>query len=82
MVVTAAEMARLRVVWELPRALVAVISTSEVPAAVGVPVMAPLVALSVNPAGNPVVLKLVGVLVAAMVYEKAAPVVPMTWTGG
>jgi len=45
--------------------------------AVGVPVIAPVEVLTDKPAGNPVALKLVGVLLAVMVYENAAPAVPL-----
>ena len=39
----------------------------EVPAAVGVPEMTPVVVLMESPAGNPVALKLVGLLLAVIV---------------
>ena len=40
--------------------------TIEVPAAVGVPEIRPVVVLIVSPAGSPVALKLVGLLVAVI----------------
>jgi len=51
----------------VPVALVAPSVTVKVPATVGVPVMAPEETFTLNPAGNPVALKLVGVLLAAIV---------------
>src|SRR5439155_1275812 len=54
-------------VWvPVPPALVALRVTVEAPAVVGVPEMSPVVPLSVRPAGNPVALKLVGLLVAVI----------------
>jgi hypothetical protein len=49
-----------------PAALVAPIVTLVVPVAVGVPVTRPVVALTDNPAGSPVALKLAGAFVAAI----------------
>ena len=49
-----------------PAALVAPIVTLVVPVAVGVPVIRPVVVLTDSPAGSPVALKLVGVLLAAI----------------
>ena len=46
----------------VPPAFVAPIITVEDPAAVGVPVMAPVPVLTLKPAGKPVALKEVGVL--------------------
>ena len=48
----------------VPPALVALIVTLDVPAAVGVPVIAPVEVLTLKPAGRPVALKLVGLLLA------------------
>jgi hypothetical protein len=51
----------------VPAELLALIVTFDVPAAVGVPEITPLVVLIDNPAGKPVALKLVGLLPAVMV---------------
>ena len=51
---TAAEMVSVRVAVPVPVALVALNVTVEVPAAVGVPEIKPLVALTDRPAGSPV----------------------------
>jgi hypothetical protein len=50
----------------VPPALVALKETLEVPAVVGVPEMSPLEVLMDSPAGRPVALKLVGLLVAVI----------------
>jgi hypothetical protein len=50
----------------VPVELVAPIVTELVPAADGVPVMAPVEVLTDNPEGSPVALKLVGLLVAVI----------------
>jgi hypothetical protein len=50
----------------VPPLLVALIVTEEVPEVVGVPVMRPLTVLIESPAGNPVALKLAGLLVAVI----------------
>jgi hypothetical protein len=55
-----------RVAEPVPPALVALIVTVEVAAVVGVPVIRPVDVLTFNPAGNPVALKLVGVLLAVI----------------
>jgi hypothetical protein len=47
-------------------AFVALIVTVEVAAAVGVPVISPVDVLTLKPAGRPVALKLVGVLLAVI----------------
>lgn len=61
-----------------PVAFVAVRVTEEVPAVVGVPVITPVVVLTLNPAGKPVALKLVGPLLAVMVYGLiATPLTPI-----
>jgi hypothetical protein len=51
----------------VPAALVALTVTLNVPAAVGIPEMTPVVVLTENPAGHPAPLKLVGLLVAVIV---------------
>ena len=51
----------------VPAALVALNVTLDVPAAVGVPEMTPVVVLTESPAGNPVALKLAGLLLAVIV---------------
>lgn len=53
----------------------------EVPADCGVPEIEPLAVLIINPAGRPVALKLVGLLVAVIVYENALPTVPVALAG-
>ena len=50
----------------VPPALLALIPTVVVPVAVGVPVMAPVLVLTLRPVGNPVALKLVGLLEAVI----------------
>ncbi len=50
----------------VPPALEALSVTLELPLADGVPLMRPLVALSVRPAGSPVAPKLVGLLLAVI----------------
>ena len=49
-----------------PPALVALIVTVEVPAAVGVPVIAPVYVFTLSPEGSPVAPKLVGLLLAVI----------------
>src|SRR2546430_150731 len=61
----------------VPAALLAVIVTAKVPPARGVPEMTPVEVLSVRPAGRPVALKLVGVLLAAIAKLKAEPKTPL-----
>jgi hypothetical protein len=51
----------------VPPALVALIVTDDVPVAVGVPEITPVVELTLSPAGKPVALKLVGELLAVIV---------------
>ena len=51
----------------VPAALVAFNVTLDVPDAEGVPEMTPVVVLTESPAGNPVALKLVGLLLAVIV---------------
>ena len=51
----------------VPAALVALNVTLDVPAAVGVPETTPVAVLTESPAGNPVALKLVGLLLAVIV---------------
>lgn len=55
-----------RVAVPVPEEFVAPIVTLEVPVAVGVPVIRPVVVLTDRPAGRPVALKLVGVLDAVI----------------
>ena len=50
----------------VPLALVALMVTLYVPAAVGVPEINPVAVFTVKPAGSPVALKLVGLLVAVI----------------
>jgi hypothetical protein len=57
---------RLSVADPVPPALVALIVTLEVPAAVGVPEINPLDVFTDSPAGSPLALKLVGVLLAVI----------------
>jgi hypothetical protein len=54
-------------VLQEPAPLLAVMVTLVVPAAVGVPEITPVLVLMVSPAGSPVALKLVGLLVAVIV---------------
>ncbi|MEO5960560.1 MAG: hypothetical protein ABIR80_15715 [Opitutaceae bacterium] len=72
----AAPMVSVNVAVPVPTALLALRVTVETPAAVGVPPIAPVVALTVRPAGRPVAPKLVGSPVAAIWYWNAAPAVP------
>jgi hypothetical protein len=51
----------------VPPALLALSVTEDVPVAVGVPEITPVVVLTLNPEGNPVALKLVGLLLAVIV---------------
>lgn len=60
----------------VPAELLALTVTAVVPATVGVPVMAPEVVFTDNPGGSAPTLKLVGVLLAVRVNEKAVPTVP------
>ena len=50
----------------VPALLVALTATLEVPVAVGVPEIRPVLVFTVRPAGKPVALKLVGELVAVI----------------
>lgn len=59
-------MVRESVAVVVPPAFVAPIVTLEVPVAVGVPLIAPVLVLTLKPAGNPVALKLVGELLAVI----------------
>jgi hypothetical protein len=61
--------------------LLAVIVTLVVPAVVGVPEITPVLVLTLTPGGSGVALKLVGLLVAEIVYEKATPTVAHTVSG-
>ena len=66
-----------RVAEPVPPAFVAPNVTVEVLAVVGVPEIKPVAVLIVRPAGSPVALKLVGLLVATIWYVKATPTVPV-----
>ena len=55
-----------RVLVPVPPALVALRVTLDVPAVVGVPEINPVAVFTVNPAGNPVALKEVGLLLAVI----------------
>ena len=59
-------MVRASVAEPVPAALVALSVTLKLPAAVGVPEIRPVVVLTDSPGGNPVALKLVGLLVAVI----------------
>jgi hypothetical protein len=61
----------------VPVLLLALRLTFDVPAAVGVPEITPVVALTVRPAGKPDAPKLVGELEAVIWYEKGVPTVPL-----
>ncbi len=58
---------RVKVWVPVPPAFVALKVTEDVPALVGVPEITPVLVLTESPAGNPVALKLVGLLLAVMV---------------
>jgi len=60
-------MVKVKVALPVPPALVALMVTVYVPAVVGVPEINPVLVFTVNPAGSPVALKLVGLLVAVIV---------------
>ena len=64
--VLAALIVKVNVADPVPAALVALNVTLEVPAAVGVPEIRPFAVLTESPAGNPVALKLAGLLVAVI----------------
>ena len=59
-------MVRVRVAVAVPVPLVALNATEEVPAAVGIPEIKPLVVFTVSPEGSPVAAKLVGLLLAVI----------------
>ena len=63
---TAGLIVRVSVAVPVPPALVALSEMVEVPVAVGVPEIKPLVVLTDSPEGNPVALKLVGELEAVI----------------
>src|SRR3989338_11458508 len=82
-------MVRVNDMVPVPPELAALKVTFEVPAVVGVPEIRPVPVLMVSPAGSPVALKLVGLLVAVICRLKATPTVPdavvalvMTGAGG
>ena len=62
----AAAMVRVNVAWPVPALLVALNVMVDVPAAVGVPEIKPVLLFTVKFAGRPVAPKLVGVLVAVI----------------
>ena len=71
----------------VPPALIAAILIGKTPGAVGVPEIVPETLFSVRPAGKPVAVKLVGLLVALIKYWNGALAVPvavseLTITGG
>jgi hypothetical protein len=72
---------RVRFAVPVPPALVALNETVEVPATVGVPVIAPVLVFTLNPTGKPVALKLVGLLLAVILYVNATPVAPLAVVG-
>ena len=75
---TGGAMLRTSVALPVPPALVALMVTLILfPLIVGVPVIAPVLVFTLSPEGNPVALKLVGLLVAVMVYENATPCLPL-----
>jgi len=57
---------KVSVALPVPPALVALMVTLYVPGVVGVPEISPVVVFTVKPAGSPVALKLVGLLVAVI----------------
>src|SRR5207237_7940685 len=57
---------KVSVALPVPPALLALMATVYAPAVVGVPEITPVVVFTVNPAGSPVALKLVGLLVAVI----------------
>ena len=57
---------KVSVALPVPPALVALMVTVYVPAVVGVPEIKPVLVFTVKPAGSPVALKLVGLLVAVI----------------
>ena len=61
----------------VPVALDALNATLDVPAAWGMPEMTPVDVLTESPGGSPVALKLVGLLLAVIVYLNDVPTVPV-----
>ena len=59
-------MVKVSVALPVPPELVALMVTLYVPAVVGVPEINPVLVFTLKPAGSPVALKLVGLLVAAI----------------
>jgi hypothetical protein len=57
---------KVSVAFPVPLAFVALIVTLYVPGVVGVPEIKPVMVLTLKPAGSPVALKLVGLLVAVI----------------
>jgi len=60
----------------VPPELVALRFTGKVPVTPGTPEIKPVAVFTNRPVGNPVALKLVGLLVAVMPYEKLDPTLP------
>ena len=75
-------MVKVKVALPVPPALVALMVTLYVPAVVGVPEINPVLVFTDRPAGRPVALKLVGLLVAVIVEENATPTCPVAVNGG
>ena len=61
----------------MPPAFVALTVTLKFPFVVGVPDIAPVLVFTVSPEGNPLAPKLVGLLLAVMVYGNATPCLPL-----
>jgi len=61
----------------VPPAFVALTVTLKFPFVVGVPDIAPVPVFTVSPEGNPLAPKLVGLLLAVMVYGNATPCLPL-----
>src|SRR5579863_10355162 len=60
----------------VPLEFVALRFTGNVPVTPGIPEIKPVVVLTERPVGNPIALKLAGLLVAVMPYEKLEPTLP------
>jgi len=73
---------KVSVALPVPPELVALMVTLYVPAVVGVPEITPVLVFTDRPAGSPVALKLVGLLVAVIVEENATPTCPVAVNGG
>lgn len=79
--IAAAEIVMLKACEPVPPALVAAMVALKVPAAVGVPLITPVVAFTASPAGSPFAEKVTGVLVPVMVYENGVPTTPLAVVG-